>query len=255
MSIRETILKLKEELPSGVELVAVSKFHPADAVRAAYAAGQRVFAESRPQELHAKAKELAADTAADGTPLYPDIEWHFIGHLQTNKLKLVLPYVAMVQSVDSLHLLEAIDRWGQENDRVTDVLLECHIAAEQTKQGFSGDEVKRILFGEQSFPNVRFRGLMGMATFTDDEAVIRKDFGKIRDLFDAVRGRVGSDAALNPCAPACGMNGSGARSPFSPDRRLKDFTELSIGMSGDYRIALEYGSTMVRIGTMIFGPR
>ncbi len=230
MDIGNTIRRLKEELPAGVRLAAVSKFHPADAIREAYIAGQRLFAESRPQELYAKVMELSEERATDDTPAYPDIEWHFIGHLQTNKLKLVLPYVSLVQSVDSLHLLQAIDRWGKENGRVTNVLLECHIAAEQTKQGFSLDEIRQILAEEQSYTNVRFCGLMGMATFTDDEMVIRADFGRIDGLFESLRSSAGGS-------------------------RLKYFTELSIGMSEDYRIALEYGSTMVRIGTMIFGPR
>ena len=230
MDIGNTIRRLKKELPSGVRLAAVSKFHPADAIREAYIAGQRLFAESRPQEFYAKVVELGASRTPDGTPEYSDIEWHFIGHLQTNKLKLVLPYVSLVQSVDSLHLLQAIDRWGKENGRVTNVLLECHIAAEQTKQGFSLDEIRQILAEEQSYTNVRFCGLMGMATFTDDEMVIRADFGRIQGLFDSLVSSAGGS-------------------------RLKYFRELSIGMSEDYRIALEYGSTMVRIGTMIFGPR
>ena len=236
MDIGDTIRRLKEELPSGVRLAAVSKFHPADAIREAYGADQRIFAESRPQELYAKVTELGQERNPDGTPAYPDIEWHFIGHLQTNKLKLVLPYVSLVQSVDSLHLLQAIDRWGSDNDRITNVLLECHIAAEQTKQGFSADEIRDILLGEQSYPNVRFCGLMGMATFTDDETVIRSDFGRIRKLFDSLAGTAVS------AFPAEGS-------------RLKYFRELSILMSEDYRTAFEYGSTMVRIGTMIFGPR
>ncbi len=232
MNVSDIILELNEELPSGVKLAAVSKFHPADAIREAYAAGQRIFAESRPQELFAKVSELSEESAPDGRKLYQDIEWHFIGHLQTNKLKLVLPYVSMVQSVDSERLLRAIDMWGRENRRVTDVLLECHIASEETKQGFSADEIRNIVASAEDFANVRIRGLMGMATFTDDERVIRSDFSRIQALFNEISAGAGSAASA-----------------------LKDFTELSIGMSEDYRIALEYGSTMVRIGTMIFGPR
>ena len=140
----------------------------------------------------------------------------------------------MVQSVDSMHLLDAIDRWGRENNRVTDVLLECHIASEQTKQGFSANEIHDVIAASGGYGNVRFRGLMGMATFTDDETVIRSDFSRIYELFNEISAAVSNDGGLS---------------------RLKDFTELSIGMSEDYRIALEYGSTMVRIGTMIFGPR
>ena len=223
MSVRDTIQKLKMKLPSDVKLAAVSKFHPVDAIIEAYSAGQRIFAESRSQELYAKVKELDGMRDSDGNSLYPDIEWHFIGHLQTNKLKMVLPYVSLVQSVDSLHLLEAIDRWGKDNARVINVLLECHVAAEQTKQGFSEEEIRQVLTGKRQYPNVKFCGLMGMATFTDDMTVVRGDFARLKHLFDEF---------------------------FSPD-----FRELSIGMSEDYRIALEYGSTMVRIGTMIFGPR
>ena len=236
MEIRDTIQRLKAELPSGVKLAAVSKFHPVSAIKEAYSAGQRIFAESRPQELYAKVCELSKETGTSGEILYGDIEWHFIGHLQTNKLKLVLPYVSMVQSVDSMHLLDAIDRWGRENNGVTDVLLECHIASEQTKQGFSADEIHDVIAASGGYGNVRFRGLMGMATFTDDETVIRSDFGRIRKLFDSLAGTAVS------AFPAEGS-------------RLKYFRELSIGMSEDYRTALEYGSTMVRIGTMIFGPR
>ena len=189
----------------------------------AYEAGLRDFGENYVQEVLEKAPELPED-----------LRLHFIGHLQTNKLKLVLPYVSMVQSVDSMHLLDAIDRWGRENNRVTDVLLECHIASEQTKQGFSADEIHDVIAASGGYGNVRFRGLMGMATFTDDETVIRSDFSRIYELFNEISAAVSNDGGLS---------------------RLKDFTELSIGMSEDYRIALEYGSTMVRIGTMIFGPR
>ena len=203
------------KLPSGVCLVAVSKFHPAEAIMEAYAAGQRCFGENRPQEMMAKAKALPAD-----------IKWHFIGHLQTNKLKMVLPYASMVESVDSLHLLEAIDRWCVENGRVTDILLELHIAAEETKQGFSEEEMLPLLSRE--WRGVRLRGLMGMATNTDDESVIRADFKKIGDF----------KHLINRDFPA-----------------LKDFDQLSIGMSGDWPIALEYGATIVRVGTAIFGER
>mgnify|MGYP003373871718 FL=1 len=143
MSIKTEILKLKEELPSNVKLVAVSKFHPLDAVKEAYEAGQRVFGESRPQELFSKVTELKSCAGSNGV-LYSDIEWHFIGHLQTNKLKLVLPYVSMVESVDSLKLLEAINSWSENAGKVTDVLLEYHIAAEETKQGFDAGQIMKM---------------------------------------------------------------------------------------------------------------
>ena len=158
-----------------------------------------------------------------------DIQWHFIGHLQTNKLKMVLPYVSLVQSVDSERLLDAINAWGAANGKIIDVLLEPHVAAEETKQGFSPDEVMNIISDAGRYGNICFRGIMGMATFTDDEAVIREDFSRLRDIYKKATGLV-SDLS-------------------------EYFTELSIGMSDDYPIAIEYGSTMVRIGSMIFGTR
>lgn len=215
--IEQNLQTIKDQLPSGVKLVAVSKFHPIDAVLEAYQAGQRVFGENRPQELASKVVQLPQD-----------IEWHFLGHLQTNKLKLVLPYVSMVQSVDSLHLLEDIDSWGGRNDKVTRVLLELHIGAEETKQGFVEEEILDILFNAGRYRNVRICGLMGMASHTDDEETIRADFGRISDFM----------AYLQDLFP-----------------EYEDFRELSIGMSDDWRIALEYGATMVRIGTFIFGER
>lgn len=232
--IADTIHRLHEELPENVKLVAVSKFHPAEAVAEAYAAGQRVFGESRPQELSAKIVALREMAASSGAPeMYSDIEWHFIGHLQTNKLKLVLPYVAMVESVDSLRLLSAVDGWGAANGKVTDVLLEYHIASEETKQGFSREEILDIVSG-QGFRNVRIRGLMGMATFTDDEEVIRADFARLMSLYDEiVRLR---DAGLCPVAGP-------------------DFDVRSFGMTHDYRIAVAMGADVVRIGTLIFGER
>ena len=223
MSIKEHITQIIRELPSDVKLVAVSKFHPVESIMEAYGAGQRVFAESRPQELAAKVPAMESWLSANG--MQNDIVWHFIGHLQTNKLKMVLPYASIVQSVDSLHLLEAIEKWGRDNGKVVAVLLEYHIASEESKQGFSEEEIKGILSDVGRFPHIRFRGLMGMATFTEDESVIRSDFSRISLLFKEV------------------------------SSSIPDFSELSIGMSGDYRIAIEYGSTMVRIGTMIFGER
>ena len=221
MSIASEIVRLHSELPSTVKLVAVSKFHPASAVMEAYNAGQRVFGENRPQELFAKAKELPAD-----------IEWHFIGHLQTNKLKMVLPYASIVESVDSLHLLEAIDRWGRDNSKVVDVLLEYHVAAEETKQGFDADEIRSIMFSPEPFANIRFRGLMGMATLTSDEHVIETDFGRIVSLFDELSARIGDSPKLTA-----------------------DFNLKSFGMTHDYGIAVRMGANIVRIGTLIFGAR
>ena len=238
--IKETINKLHSELPSTVRLVAVSKFHPFETIEEAYAAGQRIFAESRPQELLAKVNRLEQIRDERGEPDYmSDIKWHFIGHLQTNKLKMVLPYVSLVQSVDSVRLLDAIQNWGATNNKVIPVLLEPHVAAEESKQGFTQEEIYSIIdkvYGgfsdtslEQAYPNISFRGIMGMATFTDDETLIRSDFARLREIYDICRSR---------------FNTLG-----------EDFTELSIGMSDDYPIAIEYGSTIVRIGSMIFGQR
>lgn len=228
--ISEILNKLYSELPSTVKLVAVSKFHPFEAIEEAYAAGQRVFAESRPQELQAKVRRLEEIRTERGEPDYmSDIQWHFIGHLQTNKLKMVLPYVSLVQSVDSVRLLDAIQNWASANGHVINVLLEPHVAAEDTKQGFSADEIYSILEAKDSYCNIRFSGIMGMATFTDDESVVRSDFASLRSIFDTCRSRFPS---LD-----------------------QDFTEFSIGMSDDYPIAIEYGSNMVRIGSMIFGVR
>jgi pyridoxal phosphate enzyme (YggS family) len=215
--IRENLFRIKSELPSGVCLVAVSKFHPVERLMEAYNAGQRVFAESRPQELAAKVPQMPAD-----------VQWHFIGHLQTNKLKLVLPYVSLVQSVDSLHLLQAISTWAVANSRVIDVLLELHLGAEETKQGFSEDEIMAIISGDIPAPmkGVRIRGLMGMASNTEDRAQVEGEFARIEALYKRIK--------------ASGMEG---------------FDTLSIGMSGDWPLAVKHGATLVRIGTDIFGPR
>ena len=215
--IEENLNRIKSELPSGVKLVAVSKFHPMEAILEAYQAGQTVCGENRPQELVTKAVQLPQD-----------IEWHFLGHLQTNKLKMVLPYATLVQSVDSVHLLQAIDNWGSNNDKVISVLLELHIGAEETKQGFHEEEILDILFHAEDYKNIRFCGLMGMASHTDDLEVIHADFERI-DTFMAYL------------------------VDLFPD--FEDFNQLSIGMSDDWPVAVQHGSTMVRIGTAIFGAR
>ena len=198
--------------------MAVSKFHPAQDIIEAYSAGQRRFGENRPQEFAAKVPVLPAD-----------IEWHFIGHLQTNKLKFVLPFASMVESIDSLRLLEAVEKWGSEHGKVIDVLLELHLGAEETKGGFTEEEISDILCPARraSFQHVRFRGLMGMATNTDDVSVVEADFARI----EAFKKRLDSVFVL------------------------PDFTELSIGMSNDWPLAVRHGATIVRIGTAIFGPR
>ncbi len=218
--IEENIKEIRKELPSGVKLVAVSKFHPFEDILTAYQAGQRCFGENRPQEFASKALQLPQD-----------IEWHFIGHLQTNKLKLVLPYASLVESVDSVHLLDLIDNWAATNSRTVNVLLEFHLGAELTKGGLSEDEIESILdeyAAGRSYTNVRILGLMGMATHTDDLSVVEADFARIQSLKHLLD----------------------ARYPG-----LTDFTELSIGMSDDWRLAVRHGATIVRIGTSIFGAR
>ena len=209
MAVADNLLALLKEIPSSVSLVAVSKFKPVEDIMAAYQAGQRRFGENRPLELEAKAKALPAD-----------IEWHFIGHLQTNKIKNVIPYAALIESVDSLHLLQAIDRAAGAAGRVVDCLLEVHVAAEESKTGFTPDEAVEVAAHAADYPNVRIRGIMAMATNTDDQARIRADFRAAREVL-----------------------------------RRTGLTELSMGMSGDWPIAVEEGATIIRIGSSIFGSR
>ena len=212
--ISENIERIRKTLPGGVKLVAVSKYRPVEQLLAAYDAGQRAFAENRPLEFQAKVGALPED-----------IEWHFIGHLQTNKLKYVLPYASLVHSIDSEHLLDAVQRWCNANDMCVNVLLEMHIGCEDTKQGMDEKEIFDILRRKDKWPYVRICGLMGMASHTDDEDAIRADFERIRKCFEAARS----------------LEGAG-----------EEFRELSIGMSDDYLVALDYSPTMVRIGSAIF---
>ena len=207
-------------LPEGVRLVAVSKFHPAEYIEVAYREGQRIFGESHEQELSRKVKELPAD-----------IQWHFIGHLQTNKVKYIAPYISMIDAVDSLKLLKEIQKQAEKNNRVVDVLLELHIAEEDTKYGLTPDACRQLLNdGEwRGMKNVRICGLMMMASNVDDEEQIREEFMTARRFFDEVKHKYFADADY--------------------------FRERSWGMSDDYPIAVECGSTMVRGGTRIFGPR
>lgn len=218
MTIAEALGALHDEIPTGVTLLAVSKTHPAEAVREAYDAGQRAFGENKVQELIAKAAQLPAD-----------IEWHLIGHLQTNKVRSVLPHVALIHSVDSLKLLEVIESESAKLGRVTRVLLQVHIAQEDTKFGFRPEEVEAL--GETQpwakYPHVEFAGLMGMASNTDDEVQVRREFHSLKVLFDAMKMRF--------CA--------------------ETFRVLSMGMSGDYPLAIAEGSTLVRVGSRIFGAR
>lgn len=225
MGIADNILQINKELPPSTKLVAVSKFKPAEAVQEAYDAGQRIFAESRPQELKMKVEILPKD-----------IEWHFIGHLQTNKIKMVVPYTTLIHSIDSERLLLEVGEYARKNGYRVGVLLELHIAQEESKQGFSADEILDLLDRvsadkelQDKFSNITFRGLMAMASFVDDEVQIRGEFSKLLALNEEIRKK---------------------GYPF-----LDNFSELSFGMSGDYHIAAEMGSTMVRIGTSIFGAR
>ena len=217
MSIASKILEIRSTLPDGVELVAVSKFHPVEAIEEAYAAGQRLFGESRVQELTAKYEQLPKD-----------IEWQMIGHLQTNKVRAIAPFISLIQSVDSQRLLECINREAERCGRVIDCLLEVHVTAEDSKSGWDVAELREYLNSGAiaELKNIRIRGVMGMATFTDDEAVVRADFERI--------------AAVKREFEEC----------FD-----SSFNILSMGMSDDYPIAIEYGSTMVRVGSYIFGAR
>ena len=216
--IAEHIQMLRASLPEGVTLVAVSKFHPAEALMEAYEAGQRIFGESRAQELVAKQKELPAD-----------IEWHFIGILQTNKVKDIAPFIHTIHSIDSLKLLQEVNKQAEKHDRIIRVLLEIHVAEEETKHGMTPDECRALLDADLSaLTHIRIGGLMGMATFTDDMERVRSEFRQLAALFRELKKKY-------------------------PE--LADFKELSMGMSHDYQIAVEEGSTMVRIGTDIFGER
>ena len=218
--VKGNLERVLADLPSGVRLVAVSKFHPNEYLEAAYASGQRLFGESHEQEL---AKKQAT--------LPDDIEWHFIGHLQTNKVKYIAPYISMIEAVDSIKLLREINKQAAKCGRTIDVLLELHIAQEATKYGLTLDACRQLLAdGEwRELHNVRICGLMTMASFVENEAQIRSEFTSAWRFFDEVKSRY-----------------------FATDNA---FCERSWGMSHDYRIAVECGSTIVRVGTTIFGPR
>lgn len=214
------ITKLRAQLPSTVKLVAVSKTKPVSDIMLAYNAGQRVFGENRVQELLSK-KDL----------LRPDIEWHLIGHLQSNKVRSIVSFVGMIQSVDSFKLLQVINSEAQKAGRVVDVLFEMHIAAEESKYGFTIQELEENLRSgvARDLNNVRLCGVMGMATFTSDALQVRREFRSLKEYFLSLK-----------------------RSFFSSDPVFK---EISMGMSGDYQLAVEEGSTMVRVGSLIFGER
>ncbi|MDE6402335.1 MAG: YggS family pyridoxal phosphate-dependent enzyme [Muribaculaceae bacterium] len=217
--IAQRITAIRRRLPEGVELVAVSKFHPVEELMEAYGAGQRVFGESRVQELVLKVGAMPAD-----------VRWHFIGHLQTNKVRQLVGLCHMIESVDSVRLLELIDRESERAGVVTRVLMQVHVAAEETKTGFEPRELLDY-FAARKFESLRAThlcGIMGMATNTDDMGRVRADFQQIKGVFDRVL-------------------------EIAPD--LRGFDTVSMGMSDDREVAIECGSTMVRIGTDIFGPR
>lgn len=218
--ITGAIDEITAALPAGVRLVAVSKYHPEAAIRAAYGAGQRVFGESHVQELCRKRESLPSD-----------IQWHFIGHLQTNKVKAIVPFVALIHAVDSLHLLKEIHKQAFRIGRTADCLLQVRVAQEETKYGFLPDEcLKFAQQGEwRQYPNARICGLMCMASNTEDMGQVRGEFRQAKQLFDAMKD-----------------------GPFAGTAW---FRERSWGMSGDYPVALEEGSTLIRVGTKIFGPR
>lgn len=218
--VKGHLREVRSRLPEGVCLVAISKYHPVEYLQAAYEEGQRVFGESHEQELRQKVEVLPND-----------IQWHFIGHLQTNKVKYIAPYVSMIEAVDSLKLLKEIEKQSAKNNRVIDVLLELHIAEEETKYGLTLDACRQLLEeGEwRNMAHVRICGLMMMASYVEDEAQIRQEFRTAHNFFDEVKQRYFSE------------------SPY--------FTQRSWGMSHDYPIAVEEGCTMVRVGTAIFGPR
>ena len=218
--VAKNLHEVLRDLPDGVKLVAISKFHPNEYIEVAYNEGQRIFGESKEQELSRKVDTLPKD-----------IEWHFIGHLQTNKVKYIAPYISMIEAVDSLKLLKEINKQAAKHNRVINVLLELHIAEEESKYGFSPDACRQLLEeGEwKNLRNVHIVGLMMMASNVDDQEQIRREMTIAADLFDELKAKYFADDA--------------------------DFKERSWGMSHDYKIAVECRSTMVRVGTTIFGPR
>ena len=219
MSIKENLLKIKSSLPKHVTLVAVSKTKPIDDLMVAYDAGQRIFGENKIQEMTEKWEQMPKD-----------ILWHMIGHIQTNKVKFMAPYVSLIHGVDSLKLLEEINKQAIKNNRIIDCLLQIHIAEEETKFGLDEQELNDLLTSEsfKNLNNIKIVGLMGMATFTENQIQIKKEFEHLKSIFDTLQ-----------------------------NLKIKNFqlNTLSMGMSGDYQLAIACGSTMVRIGSSIFGGR
>ncbi len=220
MTIKNNIVRYTQNLPPGCALIAVSKTQPPEKIQEAYDAGQRTFGENKAQEMARKHEQLPRD-----------IQWHMIGHLQTNKVKYIAPFVHLIHSVDSLKLLTEIDKQAGKNNRIISCLLQVHIAEEETKFGFSAEEVLELLKSEalQKLEHIRITGLMGMATFTENMEQVRKEFHSLNHLFTTLKNK--------------------------PLPKQVVMQELSMGMSGDYQIAFEEGSTMIRIGTAIFGER
>ena len=218
--IAENIRQIRERIPENVTLIAVSKYQPITSIKEAYMAGQLIFGENRTQEIKEKHQLLPKD-----------IQWHFIGHLQTNKVKYIIPCVSMIHSVDSAKLLQEINRLAEKNNRTVDCLLQFYIATEESKFGFSLLEAEEMLSSEefQTWKNIRLCGVMGMATFTDNQDVIRSEFKALKEYFLVLKNN------YFRCQDA--------------------FKEISMGMTDDYLIAIEEGSTMVRIGSAIFGER
>lgn len=219
-SLQSIYNNFKSNTPAGIKLVAISKTKPVEDILKLYHAGHRMFGENKVQELLSKSSQLPAD-----------IEWHLVGHLQTNKVKLIAPFINMIHSVDSLKLLSVINKEGEKNERLIDCLLQIHIAEEETKFGLSAMEAVQLLKSEEflHFSNIRVCGLMGMATFTDDAVQIRKEFRHLAAFFQKLKVE------------------------FFQDKDY--FRELSMGMSGDYEIAIDEGATIIRIGSLIFGER
>ena len=220
MTISDNIKQFEEQIPEHVKLVAVSKTKPVEIILEAYNAGYRIFGENKIQELAAKYPELPKD-----------IEWHFVGHMQTNKVKYIAQFVSLIHAVDSLKLLKEINKQALKYDRSIDCLLQFHIATEQTKYGLNFEEAEQILQSDEykSLKNVQLKGVMGMGTFTNDMDQVRQEFRQLKSYFNKIR-----------------------QNHFQNDQNFK---ELSMGMTGDYKIAIEEGSTIIRIGTAIFGER
>ena len=217
MAIKEVISQLRESLPNHVQLIAISKTHPAEMIAEAYEAGQRAFGENRPKEMKEKYEALPKD-----------IEWHMIGHLQTNKIKYIAPFVKLVHSIDSDNLLACIDKEAAKHNRVIDVLLEVHLAREESKSGWSADELDTYIASGKfkEYKNIRLRGMMTVGSLTDNMNIVEQEFRTLKQMQERYRDMIG-----------------------------EEFDTVSMGMTSDYELAIECGSNMVRIGSMIFGAR